>query len=1629
MKKKKIKKTKEKEKTRALFKEKKVEPAPVKGAFSDVNKKILLYFGLFALLLLLFLKFIASDYFVNFVDFLISFFPMLVIVAMVARGYFAFRKHHHSYTKSGYPLSEKETLLIVRKIRREVILETLGLLIITLLFYVLYSPSSWYPVVEAVGSFNRLLELDNFFLMLAYGGVLYLAGAVAWVAYKYYRGSTPPAARGGHPVRTESDPGGLPSSEGRKGSVFSPSDEGEIKEGVESRKGLSALIHSLVYRTFIIFFALFAFSALAYPGAYAPVTDFAAEAFSGGNVFESLSKALVKTGNNLSSSIVKTNTDLTNDLKDTKDKLDQSITQANKDLKTSLEQQLTTRTIVVEGQLVVTDTSTTQDILPESDTNFDLGSSSKSWNALYIHQLHGASAVTIGSSGSNHGVNATDDLVVSGDAEVKGTLYIDKALDLASNKIVNLSNPTGDNDAANKTYVDNLVGVAAFIQRSGSTMSPVNGGDSLDMSSGNILGVSTLSAGSLNVSGTLTAGTVSASNGSYTNLSVLSTPSSATAAANKAYVDAQIATKDTFIELTDAPHTYTGSSGKFLKSDGSGLAFAALSAADILTGNFDISIMPTGGSWNLTSDLNIEGNTLYVDEGANRVGIGTGSPNEALEVSGNVRTSGSYKIGTQQVLSLGAGALTGNLIVGDGGGNLTHTTGGTGYSNVALGFGALAAGTTTQSAVIIGYNAGSGGTGLDYSVLVGRDAGMNLNYGGNTMIGFYSGRSSNNASENVFVGRNSGYSDTTGSNNVNLGAYAGHFNQTGGNNVIIGHGSGYGVTGNSYSNNTFIGYQTGYSTTTGGSNLFAGYQAGYSNTSATYNTFLGVSAGYAVTTGNNSTFVGTSAGGSTTTGGSNTFLGYRAGALNTTGYSNVFIGNDAGLYNSTGPHNVGIGANAILNNTAGWYNVAIGEDSGKGVASNTFSYNTFIGFQSGYSNASNGNANFFGGYRAGYSNTTGSNSVVIGNAAAYSNTSGVNSVYIGSGSGYYNQTGSSNVIMGYFSGGYGSGTANSFSNNTMIGHQSGYLTTTGGSNVFIGYQTGYTNTVGTALTFLGYQAGNKSTGSSNTFLGNLAGTNNSTASYNTFVGSGAGRYNTTGEANTAIGLNAGRDTTTQGNNTFLGYEAGRENEGAGNTGIGHSAGLLNTTGSSYTYIGTAAGRNNTTGINNTALGYNAGYTNSTGSGNVFLGYGAGYYETGSNKLFIDNAARASEADARTKALIYGIFDAATANQSVTVNGALVVGNPTGGSKGEGTINATAVYDDNVLLTDYVFDKYFDGQVRVEDRPLHGDYKMLTMDEMKQYVQTNRHLPTIPGREEWEKSGKFSLGKLVNHLWETSETQGLYVAELNETNKKQDLRITDLDSRLRGNDNITTPPVASGDHSVRTESDPGGLPSTEGRKDPVFSPSDEGEIKEGVGLWAELKDDIVKIYKELVVTAKVIFNKSVSFLGKVTFFDRITFGDRDMGGFAKIEKGKSTAKIKFEKPYDSQPVVTATPEGDSVLFELEDVSKNGFTLKLKEDAKKDIIFHWIALAINGNIKPPVVSAESVEEPDKTQPNQQIEPEQTQNNPTVITNSNTNINANVNSNTNSNANGNVNSTNENDNLSINQQDQENTNSSKE
>lgn len=102
--------------------------------------------------------------------------------------------------------------------------------------------------------------------------------------------------------------------------------------------------------------------------------------------------------------------------------------------------------------------------------------------------------------------------------------------------------------------------------------------------------------------------------------------------------------------------------------------------------------------------------------------------------------------------------------------------------------------------------------------------------------------------------------------------------------------------------------------------------------------------------------------------------------------------------------------------------------------------------------------------------------------------------------------------------------------------------------------------------------------------------------------------------------------------------------------------------------------------------------------------------------------------------------------TIDQDGSVVVGSPTGGSKGVGTINAVAVYDDNTLLTDFVFEP---------------DYPLLSIQEMKAFYEERLHLPWIEGMDVWKAAGNRSLGQLISQLWETIEVYALYITELDE----------------------------------------------------------------------------------------------------------------------------------------------------------------------------------------------------------------------------------------------------------------------------
>jgi hypothetical protein len=116
---------------------------------------------------------------------------------------------------------------------------------------------------------------------------------------------------------------------------------------------------------------------------------------------------------------------------------------------------------------------------------------------------------------------------------------------------------------------------------------------------------------------------------------------------------------------------------------------------------------------------------------------------------------------------------------------------------------------------------------------------------------------------------------------------------------------------------------------------------------------------------------------------------------------------------------------------------------------------------------------------------------------------------------------------------------------------------------------------------------------------------------------------------------------------------------------------------------------------------------------------------------------------------------------IDASGGVIVGTPTGGSKGAGTINATALYDDNVLLTCFGTQHLKDGKVDLPRWDAESPtgrhtlaHKFVAMLESfdprdpDQYIARmlrDEALPGMPTPTEWKHSA-MSLGELHNRLW-------------------------------------------------------------------------------------------------------------------------------------------------------------------------------------------------------------------------------------------------------------------------------------------
>ena len=548
-----------------------------------------------------------------------------------------------------------------------------------------------------------------------------------------------------------------------------------------------------------------------------------------------------------------------------------------------------------------------------------------------------------------------------------------------------------------------------------------------------------------------------------------------------------------------------------------------------------------------------------------------------------------------------------------------------------------------------------------------------------------------------------GKSDNNGSS-VFLGVYAGlNDDQSDNKNVGIGFRS---LKNNTTGNrNVATGYYSLQSNTTGSENDASGYYSLYSNTTGYHNIALGNQSLQSNTTGYNNIGIGCLSLADNTTSTNNLAIGYLTLPQNTTGSYNVALGNESARINTTGSYNVANGYYSLQLNTTGSNNTALGNNSG---------YNSL------------GNANIFLGNRSGYFET-GSNKLYIENSNANSSNALI-----------YGEFGSNNTTTGNIlrtnsefqigdpsTSGYKFPTARGTANQVLQSDATGVLTwqdgsdlgaqkiddltdgksdndgTNNGSSVFLGVNAGLNddqsdnknvgigfeslknNTTGSLNVANGYQAlYSNTTGGANIASGYQALYSNTDGGQNISIGSGALHENKTGHYNIAIGHTSLYNNLTGEDNTANGHDVLRQNtSGSGNTSYGVRSLYSNTKGSNNVANGIYALESNITGDFNVAIGRASLFHNTAGSNNVALGASSGLFETGSNKLYIENT-NANPSNA----LIYGEFgtDNTTTGNILRTNSEFQIGDPslTGYKfpKTDGTVNQILQTNGNGQIT-------------------------------------------------------------------------------------------------------------------------------------------------------------------------------------------------------------------------------------------------------------------------------------------------------------------------------------------------------------
>ncbi|MBE0643583.1 MAG: tail fiber domain-containing protein [Bacteroidetes bacterium] len=478
-----------------------------------------------------------------------------------------------------------------------------------------------------------------------------------------------------------------------------------------------------------------------------------------------------------------------------------------------------------------------------------------------------------------------------------------------------------------------------------------------------------------------------------------------------------------------------------------------------------------------------------------KVGIGTSTPTQQLELTGNLRMAATTA--TAGVLYRGSDRFlhsygTDNVFLGAGAGNFTTTDMGhnvgvgssamssntTGYQNTALGYRALTNNSTGNSNTAVGNNALSSNTTAWYNTAVGLNAlGVTTTGIRNTASGAFAMNANTTGQQNTVSGYGALVSNTTGSSNTVSGMWAMFANVSGNNNTVLGYEAGKNSTG---SGNVYLGHSAGYDNTAD-NKLFI-------DNSPTTTPLIWGDFGSDIVAINGKLGIGTGA----------AIPGAKlevAGQVKITGGSpgagKVLTSDAEGLASWTSP-SAGISGTGAASRVAIWNGTTSQTSSPSLVWDNT-----------------NG--------RLGIGVSSPSEQLhLTGNMRLPSTTATSGILYLGTDP-FMHSAGSYNAFLGHLAGNL----SQTGLQNTGVGSGALAAVTSGGWNSVCG----------------SYGMADNTTGAWNAVAGTEGLRKNTSGSYNTAGGSRALFWNETGNNNTAYGYNAGYSSRGSGN-VYLGYSAG-----------------------------------------------------------------------------------------------------------------------------------------------------------------------------------------------------------------------------------------------------------------------------------------------------------------------------------------------------------------------------------------------------------------------------------------------------------------------------------------------------------